>query len=89
MSLRQGELKEGYDSGSSSRTVSTQHRWSDLLNPDLSRMDFDATLLGVLRSTTEMERIKGLDDQEFQDVVDVLGQVSTRFLFRRSWFFVE
>lgn len=40
-------------------------------------MDFDVVLLGVLRSTTEMEKIKELDDQEFQGVIDVLGQVST------------
>jgi len=26
-----------------------------------------------------MEKIKGLEEQEFQDVIDVLGQVSTRF----------
>ena len=42
-------------------------------------MDFDAVLLGVLRSTTEMEKIKELDSKGFQSVIDVLGQVSTIF----------
>ena len=28
---------------------------------------------------TEVEKIKGLEEQEFQDVIDVLGQVSMRF----------
>lgn len=42
-------------------------------------MDFDAVLLGVLRSTTEMEKIKELDGKGFQCVIDVLGQVSTIF----------
>lgn len=30
---------------------------------------------------TEVEKIKGLEEQEFQDVIDVLGQVSMRFDF--------
>lgn len=38
-------------------------------------MAFDAVLLGVLRSTTEMERVQALDESEFQSVIDVLGQV--------------
>jgi len=36
-------------------------------------------LLGVLRSAAEMEEIKGLGEQEFRGVIDVLGQVSTQF----------
>ena len=40
-------------------------------------MDFDAALTNVLRSTVEMEKIQGLGDQEFQSVIDVLGQVKT------------
>ncbi|KAF9644232.1 kinase-like protein [Thelephora ganbajun] len=65
---------KGYDSDSSGSTLSTPYQWSDLLNPDLSPMDFDAVLMGVLRSTTEMERIQGLDEPEFQSVIDVLGE---------------
>jgi len=42
-------------------------------------MDLDGVLSCVLRSTTEMERIQGLDEQEFQSVIDVLGRVSTHF----------
>jgi hypothetical protein len=42
-------------------------------------MDFDAVLLGVLQSATEMEKINGLDEEEFRSVIDVLGQVSTLF----------
>jgi len=61
---------EGPDSGSN---------WSDLLIPGLPSTEFDAALSGVLRSTTEMEKIKGLEAQEFQRVIDVLGQVSTIF----------
>jgi len=40
-------------------------------------MDFDAVLMGVLRSTEEMDRIQKLDREDFQDVIDVLGQVRT------------
>ena len=40
-------------------------------------MDFDAALMGVLRSSTEMDKILGLNDEKFQSVIDVLGQVST------------
>lgn len=40
-------------------------------------MDFDAALMGVLRSTEEMDRIQGLDREDFQNVIDVLGQVRT------------
>lgn len=71
----QSESKKGYDSDSSGHTLPTRHQWSDLINPDLLPMDFDVVLVGVLRSTTEMEKIKELDDQEFQGVIDVLGQV--------------
>lgn len=38
-------------------------------------MDFDAALMNVLRSAAEMEKIQGLNEQEFQSVIDVLGQV--------------
>lgn len=72
-----GGSKRGYDSDSSGLTLSTPHQWSALLNPDLPSTHFDAILTGVLRSTTEMERIQGLDEPEFQSVIDVLGQVKT------------
>lgn len=74
-----GELKKGDDSDSSGHTQYTPRQWLDLLNPDLLPMDFDAVLLGVLQSATEMEKINGLDEEEFRSVIDVLGQVSTLF----------
>ena len=78
-SYHQGELKKGYDSDSSGHTAAlyTPYQWSDLLNPVPPPIGFDAVLSGVLRSAAEMEKIKGLDEQDFQSVVDVLGQVST------------
>jgi hypothetical protein len=39
-------------------------------------MDFDAVLSGVLRSTAEMDEVKGLNGGERQLVIDVLAQVS-------------
>jgi hypothetical protein len=38
-------------------------------------MDFDSALTNVLRSTVEMEKIQRLSEEEFQRVIDVLGQV--------------
>jgi hypothetical protein len=74
--------KRGYDSDSSGLTLSLPHQWSDLLSPDLPSAHFDAALTGVLQSTTEMEKIQGLDEPEFQSVIDVLGQVKTIFVQR-------
>lgn len=83
-----GESKRGDDSDSSGLTSSIPHQWSDLLNPDLPPIQFDAVLTGVLRSTMEMEKIQGLDEQELQSVIDVLGQVKT-LLIQRSWFSIH
>jgi len=62
-----------------SKGQENESNWSDLLTPDLPPTEFDAVLSGVLQSTTEMEKIKGLEAQEFQRVIDVLGQVSAIF----------
>jgi hypothetical protein len=75
-------LKKGLDSDSNGHIISTPHQWPDILNPDLPLLDFEAVLLGVLRSTAEMEKIKELNAQEFQSVIDVLGQVSTSLIQR-------
>ena len=72
-----GTAEKGYDSDSSALTLSTPHGWSDLLNQDLPPTHFDTVLKAVLSSKTEVETIRGLDKQEFQSVVDVLGQVRT------------
>ena len=52
---------------------------------DLASARFDVVLADVLRSKTEMERIQGLDKQEFQGVIDVLGQVKS-LPIQFSWF---
>ena len=71
------ESKRGYSSDSSGLTPSAPYQWQDILNPNLHPMDFDAALMGVLRSSAEMDKILGLNDEKFQSVIDVLGQVST------------
>ena len=71
----EGGSRKEYDSDPSGLTVSALHQWRDLLDPDLSPMDVDAALSGVLRSTTETEKIKGSGGAELQRVIDVLGKV--------------
>lgn len=70
-----GQMKRGYDSDSSGLTATASYQWQDLLNSDLQPTDFDTALTDVLRSTTEMEKIQALNEQEFQSVIDALGQV--------------
>ena len=60
-------------------TCVTSHQWQGLLKRDLIPTDFDAVLLGVLRSPTEMEEIKGLNEKDFQSVINVLGEVGAIF----------
>lgn len=81
-------MKKGLDSDPNGHILSTPHQWSDILNPDLPLLDFEAVLLGVLRSTVEMEKVKELNAQEFQSVIDVLGQVSTS-LIQRSQVYIR
>ena len=64
--------------------MSTSYQWLDLLNPDLTSVHFEAVLTAVLRSTAEVERIQELGEQEFQIVIDVLGQVKP-LPIHRSW----
>ena len=68
---------EGYsgDSGGLTTNARTPYRWQDLLNSELHPTDFDVALTNVLRSAAEMEKIQGLNEQEFQGVVDILGRV--------------
>lgn len=63
------------DSDPHGTVTSAPYQWQDLLNPDLPLMGFEAVLISVLQSGAEMEKIKGLNEQEFQRAVDVLGQV--------------
>jgi hypothetical protein len=56
---------------------STPDQWEDLLNPNLPPTEFEAALKRVLESEAEMEKIRKLNKQEFQSVIDVLGRVST------------
>jgi hypothetical protein len=58
--------------------ASTSYLWQDLLD---SPVNFDAVLSGVLQSTTEVERIKRLNEVDLQCVIDVLGQVRALFWF--------
>lgn len=68
------DSRRGDDTDSSGLTPSAPYQWQDLLNPHLLTMDFDAALTGVLRSAEEMDKIQKLDREDFQNVIDVLGQ---------------
>ena len=70
-------MERGRDIDPSDPTPSMPYQWQDLLNEDLPPTDFDATLESVLRSTAEMEKIKGLSKRELQSVIDALSGVST------------
>lgn len=73
------DSKKGSDSDTNSRSPSTPYHWQDLLNQELPPTDFDAALKSVLQSEAEMEKIKGLNKQEIQPLIDVFGRVSTLF----------
>lgn len=75
----EGGSEEASGGDTKSRIPSTTCHWQDLLISDLPPTKFDAVLKSVLHSDTEMDRIKGLSEKEFQSVVDVLGRVSTLF----------
>ena len=50
-------------------------QWKNLLRRDLSHAKFDAVLSDVLQSTEEMEKIQGLNETDFQNVIDTFGKV--------------
>jgi hypothetical protein len=71
----------GSDSDSGGLTPPTPYQWQDLLNQDPLPTHFDAALKSILWSQTEMEKILGLDEQNFRSVIDVLSQVKSLVRF--------
>lgn len=64
------------------------NQWKDLLDPDLPLENFDTLLMNLLDNATETGKMQGLNEQEAQNLIDVLGKVRTllvsRFLFTKA-----